>query len=142
MLYQAIFVPVGQKKLPKEIINQPELSRYFINFGKKNDFCLVAEIKGKLIGAIWIRVFKENDKGFGFIDNRTPELSMAVLEEYRNNGVGRLLLELMIKRLEKSEYSQISLSVDKDNFAYGFYKKYGFKNYSSTEESVTMIKIL
>lgn len=63
MLYEAIFIPKGEEKLPKEIINKPELNDYIKDFGRKNDFCLVAELENKLVGAIWIRQFTKENTG-------------------------------------------------------------------------------
>jgi len=142
MLYEAIFIPERTKKLPKDIIKHPELLRYIKNFGQSSDLCFMAEIHGHLIGAIWTRVFNENEKGCGFVNNETPELSMAVFDQYRQKGIGTMLLKKIIEKLLKLNYSQISLSVDKHNYAYGFYKKHGFVDYSSTEKSVTMTKRL
>jgi ribosomal protein S18 acetylase RimI-like enzyme len=134
MLYQAIFVADKKIVLPREIIEHPDLRKYIQNFGKTGDFCLVAEQYGKLIGAIWIRFIK----GYGFVDNGTPELSMAVLDEHRGNGIGKQLLTAMIDRLKNKQLKRVSLSVDRENYAYGFYKKHGFVDYLASEKSIIM----
>jgi len=140
MLYEAIFIPEGSEKLPKEIIKHPELSRYIKEFGKIGDICLVAELQGKLIGAIWTRIYTENEKGYGFVNTETPELSMAIFEQYRHRGIGTLLLKEMIRKLIEHNYKQVSLSVDKQNYAFDFYKEHGFEIFESTKKSATMIK--
>ncbi len=137
MLYQAIYISNKETILPREIIDTPELKRYIENFGVNNDFCLVAEQRDKLIGAIWIRLFNSQNKGYGFIDDETPELSMAVLNEHRGQGVGKELLKALIDNLA-NKFKRISLSVDKKNFAYGLYKKFGFIDYHNDEKSVIM----
>ncbi|TVQ09385.1 MAG: N-acetyltransferase [Bacteroidetes bacterium] len=139
-LYGAIYVPAGKEPLPKEIIELPQLNRYISGFGREDDFCLVAEQDGLVIGAIWIRVFPEADKGYGYVDESTPELSMSVLEEYRNKEIGTQLLNAMIANIEKMPWQQVSLSVDKENYAFGLYKKHGFVVYSETHDSVTMVR--
>ncbi len=139
-LYEAIFIPAGKERLPKEIIERPELNRYISNFGRKDDFCLVAEYNGVLVGAIWTRIFTESEKGYGYVDEFTPELSMSVLGKYRNKGIGTQMLNLMIALIENKAYEQISLSVDKANYAYGLYEKHGFMVHSETNDSVTMIR--
>lgn len=63
-LYDAIFMPEDQEKPDKEIIKLPELSRYIKDFGRETDLCLVAELNGELIGAIWTRIYSEDEKGF------------------------------------------------------------------------------
>lgn len=48
-LYEAIFAPEGMKKPSKSIIRQPELQVYIADFGKEDDWCLVVEIKEKIV---------------------------------------------------------------------------------------------
>ncbi|MFO7867895.1 MAG: GNAT family N-acetyltransferase [Bacteroidales bacterium] len=138
MLYQAIFVADEKVVLPREIIEQPDLKKYIHDFGQNGDYCLVAEQNKKLIGAIWIRYIN----GYGFVDNDTPELSMAVLRGHRGKGIGEQLLMEMIDRLKNSRIKQISLSVDKDNFAHKFYKRHGFVDCFASEKSIIMTKEL
>ena len=52
-LYEAIYIPEGMEKPPKSIIEQPELQVYIADFGKADDWCLVAEVKEKIVGAVW-----------------------------------------------------------------------------------------
>lgn len=84
-LYEAIFIPKGMETPPREIINTPELRIYIENFGtKEDDFCLVADCEGKVIGAVWVRIMND----YGHIDNQTPSLSISLYKEYRNRGIG------------------------------------------------------
>lgn len=142
MLFQAIFVPEGEPPLRKEIIEHPDLAKYIKNFGRDGDICLVAEIDGKLVGAGWARLFSEQDKGYGFVDSQTPELSMAVLKHYRNMGIGKKLLSKLLNKMKQLNYKRVSLSVDKSNYAYKLYKKTGFETILSTNTSATMLKSL
>jgi ribosomal protein S18 acetylase RimI-like enzyme len=125
MLHNAIFVPPEAEKLPFEIIELPEIAVYIEDFGRAGDLCLVAETGDVIAGAIWTRLFPENRQGFGFIDPETPELSMSVLEQYRRQGVGNMLMTEMMKLLAEKGYRQVSLSVDLINHAYGLYKNSG-----------------
>ena len=93
MLYEAIYFADENQKLPKAIVFEPHLSKYFENFGRTGDFAFVLRVDNNLIGAIWTRLFPEGDKGYGFVDEETPELSMAIKEDWRNRGLGSLLLE-------------------------------------------------
>lgn len=141
-LYEAIFIPVGQKKPDNDIIQIPQLLCYIKDFGKDSDLCLVAESQGDLIGAIWIRIYSELEKGFGYVDSKTPELSMTVVEKYRKQGIGTKLLTNMIEKLIQIGYKQVSLSVDLDNYALNLYQKNGFDIVQSDEKSAIMIKQL
>jgi ribosomal protein S18 acetylase RimI-like enzyme len=144
MSYQAIFVPPGKEKYPRDIIWLPELQKYFVNFGKPHDYCLVAEKEGNLVGAIWIRLLSGDKKGYGFVDDQTPELSIAVDEKHRNEGIGTYLLERMLSDLEsRKQYKQVSsLSVDLENYAFEFYKRKGFTVAKVIEVSATMVRLL
>lgn len=141
-LFDAIFIPEGYEKPDRSIIKIPELNTYIKDFGKKTDICFVAELKGALIGAIWARIFPVTEKGFGFIDSQTPELSMSVNENYRKQGIGTNLLMKMIDRLKQLHYKQVSLSVDKLNYAFKMYQGFGFEEVKSDEKSATMVKKL
>lgn len=139
MLYKAIFIPEGVEKPPRDIVRNPDLYRYIHHFGREGDHGLVAEINGSPVGAIWTRFFTVNEKGYGFVDEKTPELSMAVCEPFRHQGIGKLLLKSMIRQLTEHRYGQVSLSVDRQNYAFDFYLKQGFEIYESTDKSAVMI---
>ena len=141
-LYQAIFIPEGKEKPGREILKLTEIQVYINDFGKETDHCLVACKEDLVIGAVWSRQFPENEKGFGFVDSDTPEIAMSVLQSYRKQGVGTLLLKAMLDRLARNGYRQVSLSVDVLNYAYKMYQKAGFINLGPSGESVTMIKKL
>jgi ribosomal protein S18 acetylase RimI-like enzyme len=142
MLYNAVFVPPGADKPPYEIVHYPELSVYYRDFNRPGDLCLVAEKENRIAGAVWTRLFSEADRGYGFVDEQTPELSMAVYEQFRNQGIGTLLLEAMINFLAEEGYCKVSLSVDKINYAYRLYRRWGFEDFSETDGSVTMVRKL
>lgn len=139
-LYEAIYIPRGAEKPDKEIIRRPELIIYIEDFGKDTDVCLVAELDGILIGAIWSRIFAASDKSYGYVDGDTPELSMSVLKRYRNLGIGKNLLARMMTTLKRLGCKQVSLSVDRTNYAFTLYQKTGFDVLKSSGKSVIMIK--
>jgi ribosomal protein S18 acetylase RimI-like enzyme len=138
-LYEAIYIPAGREKPERSIIELPELACYIRDFGKDTDHCLVAESDGVIKGAVWARVFNETEKGFGYVDPFTPELSMSVLPDSRNQGIGTMLLKAMIQRLAEKGFEKVSLSVDTENYACSMYKKLGFETVKMVGESETMI---
>ena len=142
MLYETIFVPESEKPLLKSIINKPELSEYISNWGRKGDIGLIAKYETEMIGAIWVRVFPEYQKGYEFIDEKTPELSMAIKKEYRNMGIGTKLFFNILDNVKKQGYNTISLSVDKRNRAVNFYRRLGFERYEDIGTSYTMKRII
>ena len=134
-LYEAIFIPVGMEKPPKAIIEQPELQVYIADFGKSDDWCLVAEVKEKIVGAVWVRVMDD----YGHIDDETPSFAMSLYEEYRNMGIGTALMRDMLEFLKNKGYKQTSLSVQKANYAARMYQKVGFEVIDENEEECIMV---
>lgn len=134
-LYEAIFVPEGMDKPPKSIIKQPELQVYIAEFGKADDWCLVAEVKEKVVGAVWGRIMND----YGHIDDKTPSLAISLYEEYRHFGIGTSLMRAMLQLLKDKGYKQTSLSVQKANYAVNMYKKEGFQVVDENEEEYIMV---
>jgi len=127
MLYLALYVPKGQPPFPKSIIDHPDLSKYIDNWGTlPNDLALVAVLNDELIGAIFGRTFSSHNAGYGFIDENTPEISMAVKGKFRNQGIGSKLIDEISKIYFSKGIKAISLSVDKQNKASFLYKRKGF----------------
>ena len=140
MLYEAIYLPEGHEPFPRNITQKPEINVYIERFGsKKDDYCLVADLKGQIIGAVWVRILDGIIKGFGNVDGSTPEFAISVLKKFRNKGIGTLLMQEMIKYLKEQEYTQASLSVQKENYAVKMYQKLGFKIIRENEEDYLMI---
>lgn len=140
LLYEAIFQPEGTLPLPFEIIYNPDIYVYIDNFGQQtDDYCLVAEMDNKIAGAVWIRILSGGVKGYGNIDNETPEFAISLFKEYRKKGYGTLLMKAMIDYMRKKGYKQTSLSVNKDNYAARMYKNLGFKVIKENEEDYLMV---
>ena len=142
MLFEAIFIAKGEQELPRAIIQQPELNKYINDFGKPTDFCLVAELNNNLVGAIWTRIFDWENKGYGFVDEHTPELSIAISRQFRNQGIGSKLMDELFFSLQKLNFKQVSLSVDIRNPAFRQYLRYNFKELNRDGFTATMVKIL
>lgn len=138
-LYEAIFQKDNTSPLPKEIINKPELNIFIKDFGKPDDYCLVAEIDNKIIGAVWSRILSGEIKGYGNIDSTTSELAISIYKQYRNKGIGTELMKGILKLLKEKGYKRVSLSVQKDNYAVKIYKAVGFKTFKETEEEYIMV---
>ena len=135
-LYEAIFIPEGVAAPPQSIIENDDLQVYVRNFGQEpDDRCLVAECDGKIVGAVWTRIMHD----YGHISDDTPSLAISLYKEYRNQGIGTELLERMIALLRNDGYSQVSLSVQKANYAVGMYRKAGFEVLQETDEELIMV---
>ena len=143
LLYEAIFIPKDIEKPSFDIINRPELQVYINNFGeKKDDYCLVAEIAEQIVGGVWVRIISGEIKGFGNVDNETPEFAISLFEEYRNQGIGTKLMLAMIDYLRNKKYKQCSLAVQKVNYAVKMYQNIGFQIIKEKGEEFLMLLIL
>lgn len=134
-LYEAVFIPKGMDKPPRSIIEKPELQVYIADFGKADDWCLVAETRQKIVGAVWARIMND----YGHIDDKTPSLAISLYEEYRGLGIGTALMKAMLLLLKDKKYKQASLSVQKQNYAADMYRNTGFEVVDENEEEYIMV---
>ena len=140
MFYESIHIP--QNKPSKEqLLNLPDLKKYHDGWGRKGDRALIAinEVN-QSVGAVWYRLFDERNKGYGYVDDSTPELGIAVSKEVRGLGIGTLLMSKIIQLALEDGYMSISLSVDPDNSdAVHIYNKMGFKKCGVSGTSIIMV---
>jgi len=142
MLYHSMYVPEGQPPFPKQIVNEPYIKKYLDQWGKVGDIGLVAEKSNKPVGAIWLRLFDEENKGFGYVDDTTPELGIAILEEERGQGIGSVLMKEIENHAKDFGYTKIALSVDPANPARQLYERFGYCHVGWCQTSWTMVKDL
>lgn len=138
-LYEAVFIPQGAEAPPRAVVDTPELQVYVRDFGRQvPDIGLVAEVDGKVIGAVWARIMED----YGHIDARTPSLAIALFKAYRGLGIGTELMRAMFTRLAEKGWGQVSLSVQKLNGAVRLYRRLGFKVADENSEEYIMVKEL
>ena len=107
-----------------QVHDDAQLRHYWQNFGGKGDIGFLATAEGQPIGAAWARIM--TTPSYGRIDDQTPEVSIAVVPEWRGKGVGTDLLDTLIDGLANLGYRHASLSVQKENPAVSLYKRFGF----------------
>lgn len=135
-LYEAIYIPDGATPPPRSIIQDDALQVYVRDFGMlPDDRCLVAEIDGQVVGAVWTRIMKD----YGHVADDVPSLAISLFKEYRNHGIGSNLLSQMLQLLHRDGYHKVSLSVQKENYAAGMYLKAGFEIWKETPEEYIMV---
>jgi ribosomal protein S18 acetylase RimI-like enzyme len=143
MLYQSLHAPEGSPPFPRDIINRPEIAKYVRAWGRADDVGLVAVdvCSGEPVGAAWLRLLKGVERGYGYVDDETPELGMAVLPAYRGRGVGSDLLSRLLESAG-AVYRSVCLSVSVDNPAVRLYERAGFERVCECGGSLTMVKRL
>ena len=135
-LYEAIFIPEGVEAPEKDIVEKPELRVYTDDFGsRKGDNCLVADLGGKVVGAVWTRIMND----YGHVDDDTPSFAISLYKEYRGKGIGTELMRRMLRLLKEQGCRQASLAVQKANYAVKMYEKVGFKTIDENAEEYIMV---
>lgn len=121
------------------IAQDPDLPvfRYVQNWGRRGDAGVIAFSGPNVFGAAWYRLFPANAPGFGFVDEETPEVTIAVVPSQRGHGTGGELLEALLEQARADGFSRISLSAEPGQT--GFYEKHGFKELSRENRTVTMV---
>ena len=144
MLYHAIYVPEGHPAPPRSILQEPDIAHYVRQWGQLPEdqgFVAVDQATGQPVGAAWLRLFTLLDPGYGYVDDETPELSIAMLPDYRGQGLGSHLLNALLNEA-RQKYTAVSLSVSPGNPAEKLYQKLGFTMVYEDASSRTMLKRL
>jgi ribosomal protein S18 acetylase RimI-like enzyme len=102
------------------------LSRYVEGWGRRGDAALIAIEGFQPVAAAWYRLFRPSEPGYGFVDEQTPELTIAVVPSRRGRGHGDELLSALIEHARREGFDAISLSVEPDNPALNLYERHGF----------------
>jgi ribosomal protein S18 acetylase RimI-like enzyme len=126
---------------PAALRDVPELARYVEGWGRPTDLGVIAETAAPNPatrqdadagvghgpqGAAWVRLLTGDGAGYGWVDDDTPELAIAVAPGRRDGGVGGLLLEGVLTAARR-RYPGVSLSVRADNPARRLYERAGFR---------------
>jgi len=142
MLYEAVFWHPDAERTPrKEIFAVPEIADILADWGKRDgDFSLIAvDAEEKKLGAVWYRFWTKENASFGFVDEETPEIGLAIIKEARGRGIGTDLIKQTIEHANLMEIKKLSLSVEAKNPALNLYKRFGFEKVTIVENSWTMV---
>jgi ribosomal protein S18 acetylase RimI-like enzyme len=118
------------------------LSRYVDNWGRPGDVAVIAHETGNRVGAAWLRLFRQSEPGYGFVDENTPELSIAVVPSRRRHGLGQELMDALLEAARAAGHGAVSLSVEADSAAVGFYDRNGFTHVREQDGGLVMLKRL
>ena len=110
--------------------------RYVQNWGRSGDAGVIALEGPHPAGAAWYRLFNERAPGFGFVDERTPEITLAVVPSRRGGGFGTEMLTALLERARTDGYDAVSLSAAAEQTPY--YARFGFEPVRETPYAVTM----
>jgi ribosomal-protein-alanine N-acetyltransferase len=125
ILYSAALWNPAENNPSIEIaLSIPEIKKILTGWGRKGDTAIIAETnKQEKIGAAWYRYWTTENHSFGFVDENTPELGIAVILEFRSRGTGNKLLKALITEAKEQHIKALSLSVAKKILQYDYIKK-------------------
>ena len=118
------------------------LSRYVDGWGRPGDLAVIAAEGPNPVGAAWFRRFPAAAPGYGFVDEQTPELTIAVVPSRRRHGVGQELLDGLLEKARAEGVGALSLSVQRGSPAVAFYERNGFEPVGEHGAALTMLRRL
>jgi GNAT superfamily N-acetyltransferase len=119
-------------------VEDASLWRYVSGWGRRGDAAVIGLESGFPIGAAWYRLFPRDEPGFGFVDEQTPEMAIAVVPSRRGRGIGSELLDSLVELAKEQGHSGLSLSVADESPAMHVFAKQGFEKVEQTDGSWTM----
>ena len=129
----------GERFTLADVREKPEFAHYTRIVPERGDFGVVAEREGEVLAVAWAVFLPSSDPGYGFVDEHTPEVSLWVDGTVRGQGLGRTLLQALIRETVLRGIGQLSLSVEADNYAKTFYTSEGFEDVPGGEADGIML---
>jgi ribosomal protein S18 acetylase RimI-like enzyme len=125
-LHIALWDPPPAELRPIEVLQLPGVRIYAEGWGQPGDVGVVAQVDGVDAGACWMRLLPVG-VGLASVDAQTPQLGIALLQQYQRRGFGRPLMEAALKAAGAAGYRQVSLTVHPQNPAIRMYESCGFR---------------
>ena len=128
MIYEAAFHPRRPRPPLEQALREPRLARWVAGWGRPGDAAAIATDRTtRPVGAAWYRRFPRYEPGNeGFVDPATPVVAIAVVAEWRGQGIGAALLGALVERARATGIAALSLSVGATNPAVRLYGRLGF----------------
>lgn len=102
--------------------------KFYQEIENGNRVVFIYKINDEFIGEI-AYVFDMNDTDYTIPNQRVYISRLIVKKEYRNQGIGGILIDFILDEIKKMGYKEATIGVDKDNAtAIHLYKKKGFTN--------------
>jgi ribosomal protein S18 acetylase RimI-like enzyme len=138
MMYEAAaWNPDWPRERTLEALSHPVLERYVRDWGRPGDAGVIAELDDEPVGAAWYRLFTQEEPGYGFIDEKTPELGIAVVPLHRRKGIGETLLRALMVQAREDGFQALSLSVAAHNRSRMMYERVGFQKVREEDDGET-----
>ncbi|MDO4243246.1 MAG: GNAT family N-acetyltransferase [Actinomyces sp.] len=129
----------GPRFAAQDVREKPEFAHYTRLLPERGDFGVVALNGDSAVGLAWALFLSVDDPGYGYVDERTPEVSLWVSADGRGQGVGRQLLRALIEQARERGVQRLSLSVEAGNYAWSRYRSEGFTEWPGGEADGVMV---
>jgi RimJ/RimL family protein N-acetyltransferase len=124
-LHVALWDPPPAPPRPREVLDDPRVRIYAEDWGKPGDVGVVAEVADAAAGACWMRLLPAG-VGLAYVDERTPQLGIALLPPYQRKGFGMPLMSAALQAARDHGFPRVSLTVHPANPAIALYERCGF----------------
>ena len=128
-LHVALWDPPPAGLRPREVLEHPGVQIYALGWGREGDIGVCGEVQGIAdpVGACWMRVVPDG-QGLAYVDERTPQLGIAVMPGHRRKGYGERLMRAALEAAKARGVPQVSLTVHPENPAIALYERCGFRH--------------
>lgn len=128
VLHIALWDPPPASLRPREVLEHPGVRIYAQDWGREGDVGVVAleGAQAAPAGAAWMRLIG-GGAGLAYVDDRTPQLGIALLPPFQHQGHGGPLLRAALDAARAHGYAQVSLTVHPENPAIALYERCGFR---------------
>jgi hypothetical protein len=117
-------------------------ARYVEGWGRPGDAALIALDNGHRVAAGWYRLFDEDSPGYGFLDDRTPELTIAGVPSCDPDSILHVLLARLVAQGAGDGYRALSVSIERSDPALAMYAAVGFGVAREHDRALTLRRSL
>lgn len=139
MMREAGFPP-GRRPPLDEALRAPHVAQWLDGWMRTGDLGVIALASdGAPLGAAWCRRF--DAWNYGYVDDVTPVLAIAVDEPHRNRGLGAALLSGLAAAARAAGAPALSLSVSATNPALRLYERVGFQRVATAPNGQLVLRL-
>jgi GNAT superfamily N-acetyltransferase len=140
MLYEAVW-PSMPRPIPQELDRRPDLVLTLPDWSRDGDTAVVIELDHEPVGAAWYRLFTQADRTWGYVDDETPELGIALVPAYRGHGFGSVVLDALIAEARGQHRPALSVGTNarKKPAAIRLLRRTGFVEHAADGDRVIML---
>lgn len=109
-----------------DVMGRPDLAVTIPDFSRPGDLAQIVDDASAPVGAAWCRRFTEEEHSWGFIDEETPEVGIAVLATHRGRGIGTALMIALVEAARIDGWASLSLRTERTGRAVRLCERLGF----------------